>query len=92
MLTNSVRPNFPNARSVPHPFSTGHHPRFCRVCGASFTGLGTLCPIHLAQYARQRAQQLKHARTESAQIIAAREARAQHTRSQPAEYRDELDA
>jgi len=76
----------------PAPFSTGHNPRTCRVCGASFIGLGTLCPIHLAAQARQRAQQIKTERARSAQIIAAREAQAQAARPARLELPDELDA
>lgn len=76
----------------PAPFSTGHSPRTCRICGASFIGLGTLCPIHLAAQARTRAAQIQAERARSAQIIAAREAQAQAARPARVEWKDELDA
>ncbi len=76
----------------PAPFSTGHSPRTCRACGESFTGLGTLCPIHLAEHARHRAQELKAQRIESANIIAEREAQANAQRPARLEWQDELDA
>ncbi|GIL15276.1 MAG: hypothetical protein BroJett039_04490 [Chloroflexota bacterium] len=76
----------------PAPFSTGHNPRTCRICSASFIGLGTLCSIHLAAQARQRAQQIKTERARSAQIIAARESQAQAARPARVELPDELDA
>jgi len=75
----------------PAPFSTGYHPRRCRVCGASFVGLGTLCPIHLAQQARARAIAIKYERERSNQIIAAREQLAIAARPQRTEIPDELD-
>lgn len=74
------------------PFSTGQHPRNCRVCGASFVGLGTLCPIHLSATARSRGFQLQAERTHSNQIIAARERQAQAARPARVEIPDELDA
>lgn len=76
----------------PAPFSTGHSPRTCRICGASFVGLGTLCPIHLAAQARTRAKELQAAREHSAQIIAAREQQAQAAQPKRVEWKDELDA
>jgi len=76
----------------PAPFSTGYHPRHCRICGASFVGLGVLCPIHLAAHARQRATQLQAERERSEQILAAREQQAQAARPQRTEFPDELDA
>lgn len=76
----------------PAPFSTGQHPRKCRVCGETFIGLGTLCPIHLATHARQRAQELKAQRTKSADIITTREQAARAAQPKRAEYPDELDA
>lgn len=74
------------------PFSTGQHPRTCRICGASFIGLGTLCPIHLAAQARTRAQELQAARQLSAQVITVREQQAQAARPKRTEFSDELDA
>lgn len=76
----------------PAPFSTGQHPRKCRACGESFIGLGTLCPIHLAQHARHRAAELKAQRSESANIITARERQANANRPARTEIPDELDA
>lgn len=76
----------------PAPFSTGNHPRQCRLCGAPFVGLGTLCPVHLSAHARQRAAELQAERAHSAAIITARELQAQNARPQRAELPDELDA
>lgn len=76
----------------PAPFSTGQHPRKCRVCGESFTGLGTLCPFHLAAHARQRAHELKAQRTQSANIITARAQAARAAQPKRTEVPDELDA
>ena len=76
----------------PAPFSTGHHPRNCRICGTSFVGLGTLCPTHLAAQARERAQQIKLERQHSAAILEAREHAAQAARPARVEIPDELDA
>ena len=76
----------------PAPFSTGHSPRTCRICGAAFVGLGTLCPVHLAAQARTRAAQIKVERARSAQIIAAREAQAKAAQPARTEIPDELDA
>ncbi len=76
----------------PAPFSTGQHPRNCRICGAAFVGLGTLCPTHLAAQARERAQQLKAEREHSAQVIAAREKQAQAAQPKRSEFVEELDA
>ena len=76
----------------PAPFSTGHHPRNCRICGTSFVGLGTLCPTHLAAQARTRAAQIQAERAHSAQILAAREQQAQAARPARVEIPDELDA
>lgn len=73
------------------PFSTGHFPRSCRVCGTSFVGLGILCPTHLAPHARQRAFEIQAARKQSHQIIAACESRAQASRPPRTEIPDELD-
>ncbi len=84
-------PNTNNSPSL-HPFSTGHSPRRCRICGAPFVGLGILCPIHLAEHARRRAAELQAERERSAQIIAAREAQAQAARPALTEWYDELDA
>ncbi len=81
----------PSHRRV-SPFSTGQHPRNCRVCGAAFAGLGTLCPKHLGQHARQRAQELQAQRIESTNIIAAREFQAIAQRPARVEWKDELDA
>ena len=78
----------PNAPSL----STGQHPRNCRICGAVFVGLGTLCPKHLAQQARQRAAQIEAERIRSLEIIAAREQQAQAARGPRTELPDELDA
>lgn len=72
----------------PAPFSTGQHPRNCQVCGASFVGLGTLCPTHLAPVARARALEIKKQREWSAQILTAREQQARPPRT---EWLDELD-
>jgi hypothetical protein len=76
----------------PAPFSTGHSPRTCRICGAAFVGLGTLCPTHLAAQARTRAAQIQTERAHSARIIAAREHAAQAARPPRQELPDELDA
>ncbi|OQY87142.1 MAG: hypothetical protein B6D41_12225 [Chloroflexi bacterium UTCFX4] len=78
--------------AIPAPFSTGHSPRTCRICGAAFLGLGTLCPLHLAAQARTRAAQIQAERARSAQIIAARELQAQAARPARTEIPDELDA
>ncbi len=80
------------ASQRPAPFSTGHFPRTCRICGAAFVGLGTLCPIHLAEQARIRATELQAERERSAQIIADREAQAQAARPARTEWYDELGA
>lgn len=83
---------FPSLVSTNAPaLSTGQHSRTCRVCGATFVGLGTLCPIHLATQARQRAFELQAARKRSNQIIAARERMAQAARPARTELPDELD-
>lgn len=74
------------------PFSTGQHPRSCRVCGTSFVGLGDLCPIHLPAVARTRAFELQTARTQSNSILAVREAQARAARPARVEVPDELDA
>lgn len=71
--------------------STGQHSRNCRVCGAAFVGLGTLCPVHLAAQARSRAFQLQADRERSKQIIAARERMALAARPARTELPDELD-
>lgn len=82
----------PQAITRPAPFSTGHSPRTCRICGTPFVGLGTLCPVHLAAQARTRAAQIQVERARSAQIIAAREHAAQAARPARTEIPDELDA
>ena len=82
----------PQVIERPAPFSTGQHPRNCRICGASFVGLGTLCPIHLAAQARTRAAEIKTERQHSAQVIAARELAAQAAHPARVEIPDELDA
>jgi DTW domain-containing protein YfiP len=79
------------SQSRPAPYSTGHHTRNCRKCGAAFTGLGTLCPTHLAQEARQRAVQLQAERVQSEMIITAREIAAKAARGVRTEITDELD-
>lgn len=71
------------------PYSTGHHPRPCRICGASFVGLGDLCPVHLAAHARQRANEIAQQRITSARILRARETQTQPKRT---EWVEELDA
>lgn len=76
----------------PAPFSTGQHPRKCRICGETFIGLGTLCPIHLAAHARTRATELKAQRTQSANILTAREQQAKAAQPKRTEFLDELDA
>ena len=70
------------------PFSTGHFFRSCRVCGTEFSGLGVLCPKHLAQRARERAVELAAARAQSQAVIAERERKALRPRT---EWVDELD-
>ena len=82
----------PQSFDRPAPFSTGQHPRTCRVCGAAFVGLGTLCPTHLAAQAKTRAAQIKTERAHSAHIIAAREQQAAIARPKRQELPDELDA
>lgn len=72
------------------PYSTGQHPRRCRVCQREFFGLGILCPVHLAEHARKRAAELQAERERSAAIIAAREAQVMPLVRQ--EIPDELDA
>lgn len=76
----------------PAPFSTGNFPRTCRVCGAAFSGLGALCPTHLAAHARQRAQELQAQRSQSAQTITAREQAARTAQPKRPEWKDELDS
>ena len=70
------------------PYSTGSLPRFCVVCGQQFIGLGVRCPVHLAQYARQRAAEVEAARVRSERILAARVAAARKPRT---EWYDEID-
>ncbi len=74
------------------PYSTGHNPRKCRVCGQSFIGLGTLCPIHRAAHARTRAFELQAQRAQSNQIINARAMQAKAAQPKRTEWQEELDA
>lgn len=73
------------------PISTGHISRPCRTCNTPFVGLGTLCPVHLAQHARNRASQIQTARFHSAQILAARELPAKLAFYKRSELFDALD-
>lgn len=84
-----LQSQFPATHQRIAPFSTGWIPRTCRVCGATFTGLGTLCPTHLAAQAKTRGAQIQRERAHSAQIISVREI--QNARAR-VEWRDELDA
>ncbi len=70
------------------PISTGRTSRPCRVCTTPFVGLGTLCPVHLAQHSRRHAAEIQTAREQSRQILEARESANRRPRR---EFPDELD-